>query len=121
MDQFPQGGTEVRQSQEPFKRIGLHEAKELIAGGKVQVVDVRDPDEWAAGHIPEATHIPLAGIVNTPEQTLPGDPDQPLLFVCAVGERSAIACEVAATMGYKELYNLQGGTTAWIKGGNPVA
>jgi rhodanese-related sulfurtransferase len=109
-----------QQPQEPFHRIGVDDAKRLISEGKVRVVDVRNPDEWAAGHIPEATHIPLPQIINNPERSLDGDRDQPHLFVCAVGERSAVACEVAAMLGYKELYNLSGGTTAWIKAGNPV-
>ena len=111
----------MQQPQEPFKRIGLEEAKQLIADGKVVVVDVRNPDEWAAGHIPVAQHIPLPLIVNSPEASLTGDKNQAHLFVCAVGERSAVACEVAAMLGFKEIYNLQGGTIAWIKGGNPVA
>jgi len=111
----------VQQPQEPFKRIGIDEAKQLMAEGKVRVVDVRNPDEWAAGHIPEATHIPLPIIINNPDSNLAGDFEQPQLFVCAVGERSAIACEVAAMMGYKTVYNLTGGTTEWIRSGNPVS
>jgi rhodanese-related sulfurtransferase len=111
----------VQQPQEPFTRIGIDEAKQLIAEGKVRVVDVRNPDEWAAGHIPQATHIPLPSILNNPDAQLAGDRDQPQLFVCAVGERSAVACEVAAMLGYKNVYNLSGGTTEWIRSGNPVS
>jgi len=110
----------VAQPQEPFKRIGIDEAKQLMAGGKVRVVDVRNPDEWVMGHIPQATHIPLPTIISNPDTNLAGDLEQPQLFVCAVGERSAIACEVAAMMGYKEVYNLSGGTNEWIRSGNPV-
>ena len=111
----------MQQPQEPFKRIGVVEAKALIDEGKARVVDVRNLDEWVTGHIPQATHIPLPSIINAPQTSLPGDLDQPQLFVCAVGERSAIACEVAAMMGYKEIYNLQGGTNAWRQQGNPIA
>ncbi len=109
------------QQQEPFKRIDVEEAKRLIDEGKVRVIDVRNPDEWAAGHIPQAIHIPLPQIVNNPQASLSGDFDQPQLFVCAVGERSAVACEVAAMLGYREIYNLTGGTNAWIKSGHPIA
>ena len=111
----------MQQPQEPFKRIGVDEAKQLIDEGKVQVIDVREPDEWNSGHIPQATHIPLPKIVNNPEASLQTDRNQPHVFVCAAGQRSAVACEVAAMLGYKELYNLEGGTIAWIKSGNPVA
>jgi len=110
----------MTQPQEPFKRIGVDEAKRLIDEGKVRLVDVREPDEWTSGHIPQATHIPLPQIVNNPEKSLEGDREQPQVFVCAAGQRSAVACEVAAMLGYKDLYNLEGGTIAWIKSGNPV-
>jgi len=111
----------MQQPQEPFKRIDVDEAKRLIEEGKIRLVDVRDQDEWNSGHIPQATHIPLPQIVNSPETSLQGDLEQPQVFVCAAGQRSAVACEVAAMLGYKELYNLEGGTIAWIKSGNPVA
>lgn len=111
----------MQQVQEPFRRIGVEEAKRLVDEGKVRVVDVRNPDEWVAGHIPQANHVPLPQILSDPEGRLTGEKGQATLFVCAVGERSAVACEVAATMGFTELYNLQGGTIAWIKSGYPVA
>ena len=111
----------MQQSVEPFKRIDIEEAKLLMESGKVRVIDVRNPDEWQAGHIPQANHMPLPQIINNPEASLTGDRDEPHLFVCAVGERSAVACEVAAMLGFKEIYNLSGGTNAWIKAGNPVA
>ena len=110
----------MAQPQEPFKRIDVDEAKRLIDEGKVRVIDVREPDEWTSGHIPQATHIPLPQIVNNPEQSLKGDTEQPVVFVCAAGQRSAVASEVAAMLGYKEIYNLEGGTIAWIRSGKPV-
>jgi rhodanese-related sulfurtransferase len=99
----------------------VDEAKRLIDEGKARVIDVREPDEWRSGHIGQATLIPLPQIMNNPESALEGDREQPQLFVCASGSRSAVACEVAAMLGYKELFNLEGGTIAWIKDGNPVA
>ena len=110
----------MSQPQVPFKRINVEEAKQLMAEGKVRVIDVRNPDEWQAGHVPSATHIPLPQILNNPDQALQGDREQPVLFVCAVGERSAVACEVAAMLGYQDIYNLQGGTAQWAREGNPV-
>ncbi|MGH2668963.1 MAG: rhodanese-like domain-containing protein [bacterium] len=44
-----------------------------------------------------------------------------MIFVCAEGVRSAVACEVAAAIGKKQLYNLEGGTVAWGKQGYPLA
>ena len=113
----------MQQPQEPFKRIGVDEAKQLIDEGKVRVVDVRNLDEWQSGHIPQATFMPLPQILPSGQSTdpnLPGDREQAQLFVCASGQRSAVACEVAHLLGYKELYNLEGGTIAWMRSGNPV-
>ena len=106
-----------QQMQEPFKRVSVAEAKELIASG-VQVVDVRTPAEYAQGHIPEAKLVPLDSILARPHDLLKGDN---ILFVCQVGQRSALAAEMAAAVGFKQLYNLDGGTDAWLKDGQPVA
>lgn len=111
----------MQQAQEPFRRIGVEEAKRLIDEGAVRVIDVRQPEEWVAGHIPQATLIPLPQILNNPQEVLSGEKSQPILFVCGVGERSAVACEVAATLGFTDLYNLHGGTTAWTRTGYSVA
>jgi rhodanese-related sulfurtransferase len=102
---------------EPFKRVSVAEAKELIANG-VQVVDVRTPAEYAQGHIPAAKLVPLDSILARPQAQLKGDN---ILFVCQVGQRSALAAEMAAAVGFKQLYNLDGGTDAWMKAGQPVA
>jgi len=111
----------MSKSEEPFKRVTVQEAKQLVDEGKVRVIDVREPDEWVAGHIPQATLVPLPQILSDPQGKLTGDKGEPTLFVCGVGQRSAVACEVAATMGFSELYNLEGGTIAWIKSAYPVA
>ena len=103
--------------QEPFKRVSVAEAKELIAKG-VQVVDVRTPAEYAKGHVPEAKLVPLDSILARPHDLLKGDN---ILFVCQVGQRSALAAEMAAAVGFQNLYNLEGGTDAWVKAGNEVA
>jgi sulfur-carrier protein adenylyltransferase/sulfurtransferase len=102
---------------EPFKRINAEQAKELIDGGKVSVIDVREDWEYASGHIPNAKHVPLGRIINAAQQHVEGDN---LVFVCEVGQRSAVAAEFAAALGRENLYNLEGGTTAWRKAGYPV-
>ena len=104
-------------NQEPFKRISAAEAKQMIDQG-VTVVDVRTPAEWNGGHIPQAEHVPLDSILARPRDVLKGDN---LIFVCQVGQRSALAAEMAAAVGFKTLYNLEGGTDAWVRAGYPVS
>jgi rhodanese-related sulfurtransferase len=109
--------TQQEEYAEPFKRIDAQQAKDLIDGGKVSVIDVREDWEYASGHIPNARHVPLGRIINAAQQHVEGDN---LVFVCEVGQRSAVAAEFAAALGRENLYNLEGGTTAWRNAGYPV-
>ena len=104
-------GAEIRNPDEPFARIDVERTKELIADGAA-VIDVREPDEWNKGHIPVAKLAPLQQFMMAPQNYIEHDN---IVFVCAVGQRSAIACEMAAAMGLEQLYNLEGGTIAWIQ------
>lgn len=99
---------------DPFERINAEMAKQLIDKGDMVVVDVREPAEWSQGHIAEAVHIPLGTLMSRPRELLQQDG---IIFVCSEGIRSAVACEVAAAIGRTQLYNLEGGTTAWLKQG----
>ena len=111
--------TSQKQTQidEPFTRVDVSAARKLIDAGDVQVIDVREPSEYAEGHIPGVTLVPLNQLLARPQQYIKRDN---VLFVCALGQRSAVACEMAAAIGFEHLYNLEGGTTAWIKAGLPV-
>ncbi len=101
---------------EPFTRIEVSEADEMMKDGAA-VIDVREPHEYSSGHVPGAKLIPV-NTVYAKREELPRDKD--LIFVCAVGQRSALACEMAAAAGLTRLYNLEGGTDAWIKSGMPA-
>ena len=94
------------------------EAKELLADG-AHIIDVREPHEYEAGHIPTAPLIPVNSVFARREE-LPKEGK--IVFTCAVGQRSALACEMAAASGIPadRLYTLEGGTEAWIKAGEPV-
>jgi rhodanese-related sulfurtransferase len=107
----------TKDPQEPFTRITVDEGKGMMASDNVAVIDVREPHEYNAGHVPDAKLIPVATVFARKEE-LPRDKD--IVFVCGVGQRSALACEMAAAAGLTRLFNLEGGTEAWIKAGNPV-
>lgn len=102
---------------EPFTRISVDEAREMMSRDDVAVIDVRELHEYKAGHVPGAKLIPVASVYARREE-LPRDKD--VIFLCAVGQRSALACEMAAAAGLTRLFNLEGGTEAWIKAGNAV-
>jgi len=104
-------------TEEPFRRIGVEEARRMLDAGEAYAIDVREPDEWASGHIQGAQHIPLAQILSRPHQHVTRDN---VIFVCAVGERSGVASEMAAALGFEHVYNMQGGMTDWKARGFPV-
>ncbi len=107
----------TKDPREPFTRIDIDEGKEMMGRDNVAVIDVREPHEFDAGHVPDAKLIPVATVFARREE-LPRDKD--IVFVCGVGQRSALACEMAAAVGLTRLFNLEGGTEAWVKAGYPV-
>ena len=102
---------------EPFDRIDVTQAKELMDSRDLKVIDVREHSEYVEGHIPGVELAPLAEFLAAPEKHADQDG---LIFVCAVGQRSAVAAEMAAALGHTELYNLEGGTIAWAEAGLPI-
>ena len=107
-------------SGEPYFRLDLAEARELYDAGDTLIVDVRRPDEYAEGHVKGALHIPVDDILERFDE-LPTD--RRLLFICAQGVRSGLACEMAAAMGVEaeRLYNIEAGTGDWIAAGHPAS
>ena len=95
--------------------IGPEEAARRVDEGAV-LLDVREPDEWHAGHAPEAVHVPLAALAAKVDQL---DKDKPVVAVCRVGGRSERAASVLRQRGY-DAVNLAGGMQAWQAAGMPV-
>ena len=107
--------------QEPFKRIDVQEANRLREQG-VAIIDCREADEYATGHVVGAPLIPYMTVAQRAAavEEVAGGKDQPLMFICAKGQRSAVACEFAAAVGFTDLYNVEGGTDAWIAASLPI-
>ncbi|MBF4163715.1 rhodanese-like domain-containing protein [Nocardioides acrostichi] len=79
------------------------------------VLDVREPVEWAAGHIEGALHIPLGVLPLRAQEVPPGR----VLVVCKVGGRSAQATQWLGQQGH-DVVNLEGGMLAWDDAGRPM-
>lgn len=95
--------------------VSVRDLAAATAEGAV-VIDVREPDEYARGHVPDAIPMPLATVpVRYPE--LPRD--EPLYLVCAVGARSMQAAQFLAQLGY-DARNVAGGTHDWMAAGMPI-
>ena len=109
-----------KESGEPYYRVTSDEAAEMFGGDGVAFIDVRRPDEYAEGHVKDAIFIPVDDVLARIEE-LPKD--KKLLFICAQGVRSGLACEMAAAMGIgpENLYNIEDGTPTWIEKGHPTS
>ena len=109
-----------RELGELYYRISVDEAAKLYGTDDVVVVDVRRQDEYAAGHVKGAIFIPVDDVLTRINE-LPDN--RKLLFICAQGVRSGLACEMAAAMGVdtENLYNIENGTSTWIEKGYPTS
>lgn len=83
----------------------------------VQVVDVREPNEWTAGHIDGALHVPLNGLLAGGSAAL--DASRPTVVVCRSGARSELATLMLVSRGF-DAANLVGGLEAWARAGLPL-
>ena len=91
-------------------------AAELVRDNDAQLVDVRTPEEVAAGRIEGARHIELDQL---PMQAAEIEPERPVVFYCRSGARSAMATGAFRAAGF-EAYNLDGGLLAWVERGLPI-
>ncbi len=89
-------------------------AAQLADSGEVLLLDVREDDEWAAGHAPGATHTVLGRLDPA---AIPRD--RPIIAVCRSGKRSGSAAQVLSGAGH-DVRNLAGGMQAWAGAGLPV-
>ena len=81
------------------------------------LLDVREADEWAAGHIDGAVHIPMSGLMARVDE-VPKDGD--VVVVCKVGSRSAQVAAFLGQRGWANVRNLDGGVVAWVQAGRAL-
>ena len=81
------------------------------------LIDVREPDEWLAGHPPGAHHVPL---MRLPASLAEVPIDRPVVVVCRVGQRSAQAVAYLRQRGWDNVYNLDGGLVEWANAGRSL-
>jgi rhodanese-related sulfurtransferase len=100
-----------------FESIDVHALAALLAqDSDVTLIDVRNPDEYAAGHVGQAVNIPMSVI---PVRVAEIPRDKTTYYICAVGGRSGQVCAWLAEQGYP-VVNIDGGTMGWAESGYPV-
>ena len=102
-------------------KTSVSKATQLIAAeSELQVLDVRRPDEYKAGHLKNSV-IVTWGEKDFEKQALAKlSKDKPVLVYCRSGRRSTAASEALAKLGFSKIHNLEGGITAWQKAGKEV-
>ena len=100
--------------------ISVAEARgKIAANAKVVLMDVREDHEWAAGHAVEAVHLGK-GILERDLEKLYPDVNTEIIMYCGGGFRSAMTCDAAQKMGYKNIHSLIGGYKALVATGWPM-
>lgn len=102
-----------------IKQISVEQTKQAVdEGGKnVQFVDVRTEAEYKSGHAPAAINLPIDNLENELAKL---DPEKPVYLICQTGRRSQKGAEILQSNNFKNVYNVEGGTSAWEKAGLPI-
>ncbi len=119
----------VVEAKAKIQELSVQQLAVLLKTGQARIIDVREPAEFATGHIPTAVNMPR-GVL---EMQLPLHPavaehkdavlaltelaSQPLYLICRSGARSALAAESLQRMGFRDLYSIAGGMQAWSESG----
>ena len=95
-----------------IEKISAREAHDMMTSNETVILDVRQPEEYAAGHIVNARLLPLDTITNETATAVAPDKSAPVLVYCRSGVRSAQAAQKLATLGYEHIYDF-GGILDW--------
>ena len=111
----------VAAAKSSIKEVSLEEVSQAIQDADV-LLDVREADEYASGHIPGATHI-SRGLL---EFKLSNDSDLSardlkIVLYCKNSGRAALASKSLHDLGYRHVQSIAGGFDAWVEAGNPIA
>jgi rhodanese-related sulfurtransferase len=110
----------VNDAKSRVKEIDIEGYKKLVESGeKFTLIDVREDNEYAAGHAAGALHLGK-GIIERDIETKVPEHDAKLVLYCGGGFRSALAGDALGKMGYTDVISLDGGWRAWKEAGLPV-
>ena len=92
------------------KTVTVDELAEKLAQRKQVLIDVREPYEFASGHVKGAVNVPLGQLAQRLDRL---DPSAETFVICQSGHRSATAAGVLKRAGFEHAYSVKGGTSAW--------
>jgi rhodanese-related sulfurtransferase len=114
----------VETAQKQVKIIGMEEYREIVQNpGAVLIVDVREPHEYAAGHVPGSINIPRgvveSEIVNHVSVSGKADMERPIVLQCQSGKRASLAAQSLRDLGFTQTTVVMMNLDDWKKAGNP--
>jgi rhodanese-related sulfurtransferase len=99
--------------------IGTLDATRLMNQGSTLILDVRDAQDYASGHLPRARHIPMGELSNRMTE-IDKFKARPVIVTCEKGVRSGKAARLLKRAGFTSVYSLKGGLAAWQQASLPV-
>jgi rhodanese-related sulfurtransferase len=119
-DHSPQFLALVNDAKRRVRECTIDDVKRKLDGGeKFTLVDVREDNEWAADHLPQAIHLGKGIIERDIEKAIP-DTSTEIILYCGGGFRSALAADNLQKMGYKNVISMDGGIRGWREKGYPL-
>jgi len=101
------------------REVSVDDALRAVTGGSARLIDVREDNEWNAGHATGADHLGK-GIIERDIEKLAPEKDSELILYCGGGFRSALAADALQRMGYTNVASMAGGWRAWNEAGAPT-
>ena len=104
-------------AQNEIKQISVEQAKNVVDAKEAQFIDVRTTGEYSGGHAPKAINFPLDALEKDSAKL---DKARPVYIICQTGRRSQKGAEILQKAGFTNIYNINGGTSAWESAGFPT-
>lgn len=110
----------VNEAKQQIREVTPEEVERMSnVASSLLVVDVREKDDYEAGHLPDAVSIPRGALeMNIDDHTT--DEERPIVLYCGGGSRSSLSALTLQQMGYRNVMSLTGGFRAWKEAGRPV-
>ena len=110
----------VEEAKGRVREVSVQDVKSLLDKGEsLHLVDVREDNEWAKGHLPGAKHLGKGIIERDVENAIP-DRGSRIVLYCGGGFRSALAADNLQNMGYENVLSMDGGYSGWKNAGLPT-
>ena len=100
-------------------QIGTLEATRLMNQGPTLILDIREGDDYASGHLPRARHIPLSQLSKRVDE-IGKFKDKPVIVTCKTGTKAGSATRLLKQAGFTNVFELRGGVNAWQQASLPV-